>query len=289
MENKTIDNKSSKSFENWQNHKNIYISKKLEIDKKTVIINGEKDKRIVVSKYMPISRFSNAVEERTFAFLSPVLWRDPFEMLFFHPQVHVDYKYDFCTVNICCFASNDITNEEGFWNIWSKDSSEPIVRVTYDITKLLKELGKNQGLDFYLGSMNYKSRNEILRENGKNSKASYSIIDDYLNDLCLKRDAYQYEIELRLFVVQKVQQNQKAENITKIGGIDYSSIVADVTLPPMEPLGNSHPSMDMYKCMQDCYNLEAKQKIERLITEGKLKCDVLQSALYCVGIKERSY
>ena len=288
MEKEPKKNDLAQKFEKWLGHDNVYLSSNLKLDKSTVYLNGEEDKRITFSKYMPIGRFCNAVEKGEFVFLSPILWKDPFEMLFFHPQVLIsDDRY---SVNMCCFAANDITNEEGFWNIWSKDSSEPIVRVTYDFSKLLEEFGKNQKMDFYLGMINYKSRHDILINSKRRTNSFYSHICDYLNDLCQKRDAYKYEIELRLFVVRKMHQNQKAENVINISEIDYcNSIVADVTLPPMEPLGNSHPSMGMYKCMQDCYNLETKQKIEKLIAEGKLRCEVYQSALYCTNIKERSY
>lgn len=286
MEEKRKEN--GENFTPWsEDHQNVFIASDLRIDKERVVLNGEQDKRIVVSKYMPLSRFSDAVKNKKFAFLSPLLWTDPFEMLFYNNKLHIDNE-DYC-INACCFAGNDIQNEEGFWNVWGKGSKEPIIRVTYDLTKLLVALSNRttNGLSFYLGAMKYLSRFSLLRKKEESMNKTYRSVSEYLKDCLLKRDAYSYEIELRLFAVSTIG---KEKDVFNIEGIDYATgIVADVTLPPLEPLGNSHPSLMMYKCMQDCVNMSIKLKIDNLIKEGILKCHIYQSALYCTDIKERVY
>ena len=135
--------------------------------------------------------------------------------------------------------------------------------------------------------MEYVTRFSLLDRKKNSLNKVYINITDYLKDCLLKRDAYSYEIELRLFAVNMVD---KVKDIFDVEKIDYvTGIIADVTLPPLEPLGNSHPSLMMYKCMQDCVNMSAKRKIEDLIEDGLLKCDIKQSALYCTDIVERSY
>jgi len=280
--------KRSENFIPWSdNHQNVFIASDLRIDKESVLLNGEHETRIVVAKYMPLSRFVSNVKNKEFAFLSPLLWSDPFEMLFYNPKLHVETEDYY--INACCFAGNDIQNEEGFWNVWGKGSNESIVRVTYDLTKLLETLSNRSpnGLSYYLGAMKYLPRDILLKIKAESMNKTYRSVTDYLGDCLLKRDAYSYEIELRLFAVSLID---KEEEALKIGEIDYSTgIVANVTLPPLEPLGNSHPSLMMYKCMQDCVNMSIKQKIENLIKDGKLKCEIYQSALYCTDIKERFY
>lgn len=273
---------------NWSEvQKNVFVANNLGIDKERVIMNGEQDRRIVASKYMPLSRFVNAVKFKKFSLISPLLWRDPFEMLFFKPKVQIGNEI-YC-IYACCFAGNDIQNEEGFWNVWSNDCKEPIIRVTYDMEKLLEVLSNKSinGLSLYLGAMEYLTRFSLLEKKGKSLNKTYSNVPDYLNDCLLKRDAYSYEIELRLFSVIMADKENDVFNIEEV---DYATgIIADVTLPPLEPMGNSHPSLMMYKCMQDCINMSAKQKIENLKRDGLLKCDIKQSALYCTDIVERSY
>jgi hypothetical protein len=281
LKNKEFENEV---FVNWNDeNKNVFIAESIGIDTERVLLNGEVDKRIVASKYMPLSRFVNAVQSKKFTFLSPLLWLDPFETLLYKPMVQIDQET--YHINACCFAGNDIQNEEGFWNIWGNGSNEPIVRVTYDMSKLLRALSTqaNENIVFYLGAIKYLTRHEILQKSKNGSNKTYSSISDYLSDCLLKRDAYSYEIELRLFAVTC---GGRGKDILDVDEIDYTTgIVTDVTMPPLEPLGNSHPSLCMYKCMQDCVNLNVKQKIERL----NLCCDIKQSALYCTDIVARSY
>lgn len=287
MEEKRKDYKCEGSAPWSEIYKNVFVANNLGIDKERVVLNGEHDKRIVASKYMPLSRFVDAVKNKKFSFLSPLLWSDPFEMLFYKPKAQIANK-DYC-INACCFAGNDIQNEEGFWNIWSNGNKEPIIRVTFDITKLLETLSNqtSDGLSFYLGAMEYVTRFSLLNRKKNCMNKVYINITDYLKDCLLKRDAYSYEIELRLFAVNM---ENEVNDVFDIGEINYvTGIIADVTLPPLEPLGNSHPSLMMYKCMQDCVNMSAKRKIESLIKNGLLKCDIKQSALYCTDIVERSY
>lgn len=285
MEEKGI---NSGSFAPWRKvSKNVFVESGLRIDKESVFLNGEKDRRIVASKYMPLSRFLEAVKNKKFSFLSPLLWRDPFEMLFYKPKVKIENEY-YC-INACCFAGNDIQNEEGFWTVWSNGSIEPIIRVTYDMTLLLETLSNlpYDGLSFYLGAMKYLTRFSLLEKKLNSMSKTYISVSDYLNDCLLKRDAYSYEIELRLFAVNMAE---KSRDVFEIEGVDYGSgIIADVTMPPLDPLGNNHPSLIMYKCMQDCVNMSTKLTLQGLIKEGRLKCEIKQSALYCTDITDRSY
>lgn len=244
--------------------------------------NNGNENFLVVSKYQPLARIIEAVEKKNFCFVSPEKWLDPFELLFYK-QVKLDNDKN---IHECCFACNDIENEEGFWNIWSIDASDTIVRVTYNIEKLLKSLEENSvNEQFYLAGMEYCSRYDILKTKDTLENRSYSI-EEYLNLLCLKREAYKYENELRLFVV-----NEKSNsNHTVINNIDYSNgIITEITLPPAKPLGNSHPARALFKCMQDVHNLQTKNKLEELINGKKLNCKITQSALYCVEERDRVY
>lgn len=240
---------------------------------------------LVVCKYTKLSYLVESIDKGTFYFSSPANWIDPFEKLFYKNRYKIGNEI--ITLHACCFANNDIENEEGFWNIWSKGETDRIVRVTYNIEKLLEALNK-QAVDkylFYLGRVQYISRKEIIEK--RNKSVSYQSLDEYLNILCTKRNAYEYEHELRLFV--KISDAGEANlEQTIINNIDYSSgIIMEITLPPEEPKAISKEEEIREK--QEIMNCEAKKKLQQLIDTGKLACEINQSALYCVSEVNRTY
>ena len=146
-------------------------------------LNNQVGRKLVVSKYTKLSNIEKSIRERTFYFSSPSGWLDPFEMLFFKSRISIG-NVDNVIVHSSCFACNDIENEEGFWQIWSKDEKEPIVRVTYNVVNLLTSLNNQAGnrYEFYLGGMEYKNREEI-KDIAEQRQDHYEHIDDYLNKL----------------------------------------------------------------------------------------------------------
>lgn len=244
---------------------------------------------LVVSKYTKLNNLIKSIKDCTFYFSSPEKWLDPFEMLFYESKFKIGNEN--CVIHASCFACNDIENEEGFWNIWSIGEKDPIVRVTYNIQKILKAL--NEQADnkyvFYLGGMNYTSRENIIQESKKTVSNSYPQIDDCLNLLSFKRNAYKYENELRLFVKSVVRSNYDIKE-TIIENIDYSQgIIEEITLAPAKPFGNSDPSRDKMSKHQTCHNLPVKEKIKKILNEKEIKCKINQSALYCTDITERTF
>lgn len=281
-------------FSTFKDLEHVFKSNKLKIVDSQGIeynhgLNNQSEYRLVVTKYTKLSNLERSIRDRTFYFSSPLEWLDPFEMRFFRPRIQIGNNEN-VIVHACCFACNDIENEEGFWQIWSKNETEPIVRVTYNVVRLLTSLNNQAGntYNYYLGGMEYKSRKEILNQEVEDR---YEQIDDYLNKLCLKRIAYKYENELRLFIKKRVANNFEAEiKNTIIRDIDYNDgIIAEITLQPANPLGNSHPAREMMKQYQKGISIPAKVKLTNLIDEGLLTCKLTQSSLYCSEIKKRTY
>ncbi len=252
-------------------------------------LNNQHDSLLTVSKYTKLSNLERSVKDQTFYFSSPSEWLDPFEMLFYRPKINVG-DIENVVVHACCFACNDIENEEGFWQIWSKDEKDPIVRVTYNVEKLLNNLNNIAGdlYEFYLGGMEYNSREVIKKQLATDN---YEQIDDYLNKLCLKRNAYKYENELRLFVKKVIVNNDDKEiQNTIINNIDYNhGTIIEITLPPAAPLGNSHPARDLMKKYQKGISIPIKVRLSKLIEDGRLTCKLTQSSLYCTEITKRTY
>jgi hypothetical protein len=238
---------------------------------------------------MSYSNLKKAIENDTFRFSSPNSWTDPFELLFYHPSMTVEREK--VTIHGCCFACNDIENEDGFWNIWGKNSTEKIVRVIYNVDKLLKALDEHNAdsYDYYLGGMRYFSREYIWEEAQRisNNNMTYNSTTDYINNLCLKQKAYKHENELRLFVKKRYKFKEK--DYTEIKNIGYNNgIIEEITLQPFESLGNNHVSWKRINTIQDIMNKQIMKELKGFINQNKLSCRINQSALYC-NCKERVY
>lgn len=280
------------AFKRYKNLEHVYQSDKLKVINWDGVtyeegFNGNHDNHaLAICKYTKLSNLEKSVNGRNFYFGSPYEWLDPFELLFYNNRVVVNNAN--VTIHASCFACNDIDNEEGFWQIWSRGENEPIIRIIYNVDKLLESLDQHaNGCNFYVGGMEYETRGNILDESSK--KVSYESIDDYLNKLCLKRNAYKYENELRLFVEKTANDDNDIKN-TIIENIDYSDgIIMEITLPPADPFGNSHPAKDKMKEYQKCINALTKQRIQKLVDGGLLTTKINQSALYCVDVKKRTY
>jgi len=282
------------NFLRYNNLNHVFKSDKLKIVKGTGVkyekgFNGNnEDNNLVISKYTKLNHLEKSVRNSSFYFNNALEWLDPFELLFYRPNVTIDGQEN-VSIFASCFACNDIDNEEGVWQIWSKGEKEPIVRVTYNVNKLLSTLNDHADnlYNYYLAGMEYKSRESILKEKCENQQ--FTSIDDYLNKLCLKRNAYKYENELRLFVKTESNINNIDSHIV-INNISYNNgVITEITLPPAEPFGNNNPAKDKMKEYQECLNSLTKQRIESLIKDGLLNCKINQSALYCINIKKRTY
>lgn len=236
---------------------------------------------LLAFKYMPYSRLMSSIEESEFVFVSPTKWRDPFETLLFRENgVLNDGKYD---VTATCFAQNDFKNEEGLWHFTpfaSNDNNDPTVRVAFKMKNLLGQLDQyannNNSFDFYLSMVKYVESSEIIEQR----EIAVNNIEDYINDLSLKRVAFQHEIELRLFCAHKLSENEdinQTGGITKITGIDMATAIHHVTLPPIEPMHNGR-----HLC-KHCYHKALinsnSDKRDKLKEKG---IDVRYSSLYDV-------
>lgn len=284
---------ANQNFEPSEQYQRVFKSNKLGITGTTVkycedYSVGKGEVPLVICKYMSYSNLKKALDNDSFRFSSPNSWMDPFELLFYKPSMIVGREK--VTIHGCCFTCNDIENEDGFWNIWGKNSSERIVRVIYNVDKLLEALVRqNEGnYEFYLGGMRYFSREYIWdKAHGNHRISDYDNINDCLNDLCLKQNAYKHENELRLFVKKKY--NSEGKDNTEINNIKYNNgIIEEITLQPSDSLGNSHVCWKKINRIQDITNKQIMKELQGYIKKDKLTCRINQSALYC-NSKERVY
>ena len=174
---------------------------------------------------------------------APSEWDDVFEMKYLDildspnngfPSEDVSKLKDmsiFCT----CMTYNNSDNEEASWRSYVTER-EQVIRISYDFAKLCTILDKSTNQNIYIGMVNYLPRKAILNPMGINCIRNKSDENDldilYVNNFCLKQDAYKYEMELRFCKIITGEQG-KSQKECKIENIDISPSITKITLPPI--------------------------------------------------------
>lgn len=272
---------------NCFNYKHIFQSKAL--FKSIENSNGRKfafdeaiideENPLVFVKYMPLSRLKSAIEGHYIFFSSPKDWEDTFEHLL--PDAICDCG-TIKDVKCACFTMTDFGNEEGFWKLFRKEDSDPVVAITYNVKNLFLSLdntGEKDCIDFYLHGVEYKNQDKIIEQIRNLNKRNNTLFKS-LSVFSMKRFAFGHERELRFFAVRRDEEISDREKIKKIN-VDYSAgLIESVTMPPMKPFGYGDVRYNDYVAIQDIHNLELKHQLEEIKRDQRLSFKILQSALY---------
>lgn len=165
-------------------------------------------------KYMPASRVLDIIEKEPhqIGFVSPDLWYDPYETKF----LNTDYTMldGYKQPKIYCFCARmDNLNEEASWKIYKKEN-EPLLRLsirTSDFLLSLDKFAREHTCDLYFSKVDYKlKRKEIDGLYLPSSPYFHDYFDgfndkQYVRVMSLKRWAFDYEKEYRIFVIPKDQ------------------------------------------------------------------------------------
>ena len=228
-------------FEPINDSNYVFVSKQLKkaFGKKT---EGNNKGKWLVQRYFAIDKFIDSMLHRYFYMAAPRVWEDPFE------TKYIDYLNSELQSNISpedlnelinmsmfcvCMTYNIYDNEEASWKAYG-EKKEQIVRVTYDFNRLCAIIEKAEEKDLYIGKVDYKSRSVILTPNNvfEKGKKKPSNEEMFVNNFCLKQDAYKYEEELRFCKIMKGEQ-YKNEDSYRIEGIDLTPAITQITLPPI--------------------------------------------------------
>lgn len=175
-----------------------------------VPIKLKSNKVLSLFRYMTASHFLSDLNSQHLTFISPKLWNDPFERMFYVDDGIVIGNYRYFTRCIC-LTYDWIESEEAAWNRGLGGNA--MVRVEYDFKKLCDALeSQSMDYDFYFSMVDYSlPRRDIIQ---LSKSFSANSIQDYLNILSLKRKAFAYENEIRLFMVSKSPIQQDVISIT---------------------------------------------------------------------------
>ena len=236
-------------------------------------------------RYMRISNVGEILNGKV-RFDSPTRWNDPFEKLFYQEPVIIGEEKHY--VACLCFMYDVNRGEESMWNVHACTgsgtipTSDVVVRATLDIKELCERLSKsNPNVRFYLAPVNYSfSRSEILKRWKSTKDKSYSNIEEFIDDMLLKRNAFSYENEIRLFSVSKHQ--YKTDGSFRILGLNNGkNVIKSVTLPPLPIKNPEKYNQKEYKEQLDQEGLKLKQELHKQNYNSR----ILQSRLYDVESK----
>lgn len=159
-----------------------------------------------VYKYMTIEAFLTSMYCGNWRFFEPSKWNDRFEQRFYCA------KYNFSasignTPQLFATCVTRVKNNETAWKVYAHGLGlgAHCLQLELDIVELRKQL-RASGFRFEEKAVVYENENVILDLHRKRNQhynkyfGSFSL-DKYLRLLSLKRDAYAYEQELRLFII----------------------------------------------------------------------------------------
>ncbi len=243
-----------------------------------------KDKSTVF-KYMPLDRLVKSIESHNLVFVSPAAWYDPFEQLYYGIDCS---SRGYATEDIACMCVSEksSTNEDASWRVYA-DSSDKSVRVSIDqksLLDLLEDYASTNGFEVYIGKVDYSFEKKDIRSLHIPSSVNHSTYfpnkmsrEHYLSVMLLKRKAFQYENEVRIFLV-KEKINFTNNLLCVPCKYKESHIISNVMLspyPPIRAIGDI-----AYKVRNKINDLETREYKQRL--GDMLGCRIQQSMLYKV-------
>lgn len=277
------------NIKSWTNtvllHKNVhdYVTGKVF---SMPITNPLRSRPFTLFKYMPASRFLEDVKQQRMAFVSPESWYDPFGSIFYKSKCEIrGIMYD---VTCICMTYDKTATEETGWNTYIQNG-EKGVRVAYDFEKLCKQLeawGKDD-LNFYISVVDYSQERKFLEKAARyyeKAGMGYKSLLHYLNVLSLKRRAFSYENEVRIFAVRECEYDPMKEDRREplfFDGILYNDLVSEVLMSPLTPMTRQDKRFTLYGYLQDIENFDLRMDLE-----ATFKAKVHQSRLYQIGRKQ---
>lgn len=254
------------------------------------LLNGfsfRKD-RSVFYKYMPLDRFKRSVKDGVFVFVSPDLWQDPFERMYFNVDCSA-HGYQTEEIACLCVSEKSSTNEEASWKVYA-DNGGKVVRLSIDRTlfmDMMDDYAEKNGYEVYIGKAQYGYEKLEIMNLYKPGSHEHDLFfpakmerKHYLSVMTLKRSAFEYENEFRVFLVKDTIPYE-GPGLVKVH-CDYklSEIIKDIVLSPYSALPLDPAKANLIRVL----NKKDSDKQKRIL--GKLVgCRVRQSRLYESGKK----
>ena len=162
-----------------------------------------------VYKYMSFESFILSLYGGNWMFCEPSKWNDNFESRFYCANFSTDKSLHAPKLFATCVTRKQ--NNEAAWKVYAHGHGlgARCVQLELDVRKLRDELDKSKTqYEFVEKRVNYAHENYILNLHDR-KKPGYQnyfnpfSINAFINLLSLKRDAYEYEDEVRFFAIPR--------------------------------------------------------------------------------------
>lgn len=171
-----------------------------------IIYNDDEMRYSRVFKYMTLETFLISLYSNSWRFFEPSKWNDKFEQRFYCANYNLPTAPG-STPQLFATCVTKERNSEAAWKVYSNGQGlgAHCLQLELNIVELRKQL-RACGFQFEEMTIIYKPENVILNLH-KKRKSFYKTyfnsftLDSFLTLLSLKREAYTYEKELRLFII----------------------------------------------------------------------------------------
>lgn len=216
-------------------------------------------------RYVPFMRLRKDVDAQTLTFVSPKCWTDPFENLYWGR----DYDgYNKPSITCLCVTEYDNHHsEDAMWKSFS-DSYDKTIRVVYNSDELFRQLDKfaeEHSCKIYVSKMDYLyTRASLIK---LKPLRDYHVVhmDDatLITLMSLKRKAFEYENEVRIFVVGCPTNEY---NLLRVGGVQYDNgLIYMMTIAPIKPFAYNDPRQQSYSKYQKLEYGIYRDELKKLI------------------------
>ncbi|MBQ8602470.1 MAG: DUF2971 domain-containing protein [Bacteroides sp.] len=236
-------------------------------------------------KYMAASRVLDILENNShlLGFVSPESWYDPYETKY----LNTDYTAlnGYRQPKIYCFCARmDNLNEEASWKIYKKEN-EPLLRMSIraiDLLLAIDKFAKENDCDVYFSKVDYRLKkkeiDELYLPSSPYHSEFFNNLDDkqYVRIMSLKRWAFNYENEYRIFIIPRNQ--DKIVNHIKDNVLFIPVPIKMITRFTFYPAGKANSSL-VSQIEIAKYNAEYKL-IKDKIKVAYPEATVVKSTLY---------
>lgn len=239
-------------------------------------------------KYMSLSRVLQMLENRKMAFIYPELWNDPYEIKYLNTDFS---KYGYHQDKLYCLCvRNDNLNQEASWKIY-KEPQEPLIRLSINAIKLMQNVAsfsKKNNAKVYFSKIDYSLKTKEIDELYKSDSPFYGRYIEGMNELkyiklmSLKRNAFSYENERRIFLV--VDKRAFIDNILNVD-IDLD-IFKRFTINPCDRIKNNDIKSSIKSATYKAINSVISKAIKKFYPEAVIKISPLYKSTEVVSCIE---
>ena len=211
------------------------------LHKKEDNILNDLDLDTKIYRIFTLDRFKELITSNELVLVNPEMWDDPFENFFLKANA-IDGQgntVDFSNLREMwygqCWTKNEDT--DAMWRIYSPDKNG--VRISTTVRKLFdaiyNEDDKFASLKYFIGKVDYGTKDELNDFMNKNSFWNIAIggqNDGFAKLLCIKREAFKHESEVRILVNENDEEESKKLNGLYKIKIDKNILIDDICLDP---------------------------------------------------------